>query len=436
MKKEYMKKEGFNMQKEIIYQMFLRSASRQGNLCAAEKLLTHISRLGVTVVYLCPVVTADDDENQEFWSTRQIACNYGNPKNPYRIKDFFEIDPEYGTKDDLKSFVKTAHSLGLKVILDLVYYHCGPKNKIVENDGWVKRCEDGSLNCGEWRFPRLNYDCKELCEYMWSNMEYFIREFNIDGYRCDVGDMVPLDFWREGKKRILKINPKAILINEGNNEEFIKSGVFDTNYYLSWGEDTLEQLRDGFSDKIANASMLNKRMICFENHDSVNDAKDMRLDKKHGTSLCNALLCIMFTCGCVPFIYNGNEVCDTSINAIFGNNHFCKDMYVDWASALSEDGAKRLKLITRLAKIYRTIPAVCEGDFKLILEKDGVIAYERSYHGTSLLVVANLSEKTVKTVDLPISISSNYTLLSSFGVDYSETMKLSKGGYIILYSEN
>lgn len=413
--------------------MFLRSASRQGNLCSAEKLLTHISNLGVTVVYLCPVVTADDDENHEFWSKRQIESNFGNPKNPYRIKDYFKIDPEYGTEDDLKSFIKTAHSLGLKVILDLVYYHCGPKNSIAENDGWLKRNEDGSPDCGEWSFPRLNYDCEDLREYMWSNMEYFIREFNVDGYRCDIGDTVPLAFWREGKKRILKINPNAILINEGNNEEFIKSGVFDANYHLSWGEDTLKQLRDCFSNKIANVTMLDKRIVCFENHDSVNDAKDARLDKKYGTNLCNALLSIMFTCGCVPFIYNGNEVCDTSINTIFGNNHFCKDMYVDWSSALTEDGEKRSKLIAHLAKIYRTIPAVCKGDFKLISAKDGAIAYERSYQKTKLFVAANLSEKTV---DLPIRVSSNYTLLSSFGVNYSNTPTLSKGGHIILYNEN
>lgn len=418
------------MQKEIIYQMFLRSASRQGNLPAAEKLLPHISRLGITVVYLCPIVTSDDDENREFWSKRQIECNFGNSKNPYRIKDYFEIDPEYGTEDDLKSFVKTAHSLGLKVILDLVYYHCGPKNKIAEKDGWLKRHEDGSLDCGDWCFPQLNYECTELREYMWSNMEYFIREFNVDGYRCDIGDTVPLDFWREGKERILKINPNAILINEGNNEEYIKSGVFDANYHLSWGEDTLKQLRDDFSNNVANVSMLNKRMICFENHDAVNDAKDARLDKKHGAKLCNALLSVMFTCGCVPFIYNGNEICDTSINSIFGNNHFCKDMYVDWSSAFTEDGENRSELIACLAKIYRTIPAVCEGDFKLISDKDGVISYERSYRNTKLLVIANLSEKKA---DFPAPISSDYTTLLICGVNHGT---LSGGGYIISYSEN
>lgn len=118
--------------KNIIYQMFLRSATRGGTIKAGAKLLRHIASLGVDVVYLCPIFEADDDENTEHWSKRQRESGLNNPQNPYRMKDYFKIDEEYGTDDDLKSFVNTAHSYGLKVILDLVYYHCGPCARLMD----------------------------------------------------------------------------------------------------------------------------------------------------------------------------------------------------------------------------------------------------------------------------------------------------------------
>ena len=104
----------------VVYQLFLRPFTTEGTLKGAEKMLPHLAELGVDIVYLTPVVEADDDGNQDFWSPRQKACGLGNPKNPYRMKDYFQIDPEYGTDEDLEKFVKAAHELGLRVLLDLV----------------------------------------------------------------------------------------------------------------------------------------------------------------------------------------------------------------------------------------------------------------------------------------------------------------------------
>ena len=106
--------------KSTVYQIFLRPFTRAGTLKAGEKLLEHVASLGVGIIQLCPVVLADDDANKDFWSGRQKAFGK-NPKNPYRQKDYFKIDPEYGTPQDLKEFVAKAHSLGLKVVYDIVY---------------------------------------------------------------------------------------------------------------------------------------------------------------------------------------------------------------------------------------------------------------------------------------------------------------------------
>lgn len=158
------------------------------------------------------------------------------------MKDYFKIDSEYGTNEDLKSFVDTAHRLGLKVMLDLVYFHCGPSAVLINKDkDFIKRFPDGTPDCGEWHFPTLNFDCPELCEYLWSNMEYWIKSFDIDGYRCDVGDSIPLSFWKEGSRRIRELKSDFIMINEGVKDDFISCGIFDANYWL-WGFEVLRTM--------------------------------------------------------------------------------------------------------------------------------------------------------------------------------------------------
>ena len=161
----------------VIYQIFLRAMTKEGTLRAAEAHLEEIAALGTDVVYLCPVVQADDDENLEYWSERQKKAGFNSPLNPYRMKDYFAIDPEYGD--------------------DLVYFHCGPAAVFLkEHPDYIVRRADGSPDTGVWCFPKLNYDNPALCEYMYSNMTYFIEKFDVDGYRCDVGDLVPEFFWK------------------------------------------------------------------------------------------------------------------------------------------------------------------------------------------------------------------------------------------------
>ena len=83
-------------QNMIIYQIALRSLTPDGTLKAATEMLPHIASLGVDIVYVCPFFVAENDENQATWSPRQLASQTGNPKNPYKIADYFNIDEEYG----------------------------------------------------------------------------------------------------------------------------------------------------------------------------------------------------------------------------------------------------------------------------------------------------------------------------------------------------
>ena len=220
----------------VIYQINLRTFTPDGTLRAAERLLPHIAALGADMVYLCPVTLADDDPRPEFWSDRQKQSGLNNPKNIYRVGDYYAVDPEYGTDDDLKSFVRTAHGLGLRVLLDLVYYHCGPSAAfLAEHPDFAVRDENGEIRNGHWHFPELNFASSGLREYLWRNMEYFVREFDVDGYRCDVAGAVPLDFWEEGRRRIDALKPGLLMLaeSEGNRREEQRA-AFELNYGMTF----------------------------------------------------------------------------------------------------------------------------------------------------------------------------------------------------------
>ena len=107
----------------VMYQLFLRAFTPEGTFRAAEKKLPELASLGVDIVYLCPVCLQDDDMRKEFWSDRQKFSGTENSRNPYRIKDFYSVDPEYGTEANLRSFIATAHKLKIRVLLDIVFFH-------------------------------------------------------------------------------------------------------------------------------------------------------------------------------------------------------------------------------------------------------------------------------------------------------------------------
>ena len=111
------------LSRSAVYQINPRTFSREGTIKAVTDELPKLKDLGFRVMYLCPIFEEDDSENREFWSTRQKKSETNNPKNPYRMNNYFRIDSEYGTENDLREFIEEAHRLGMRVLLDLVYLH-------------------------------------------------------------------------------------------------------------------------------------------------------------------------------------------------------------------------------------------------------------------------------------------------------------------------
>ena len=392
----------------VMYQLFLRPFTMEGTLEAATRLLPHIASIGVDIIYVCPQMVADDDPRNEFWSDRQNGCKMDNPLSPYRIKDYFHTDPEYGTDDDLKRFVAIAHRLGMRVMLDLVYYHCGPTAVFIEDHpDFVKRNDDGTVKNGRWHFPELNFDCPELREYLWQNMEYWVREFDVDGYRTDVEHSVPEDFWEEGRRRIEAIKQDVIMLAESENP-LATVKAYDISYGFIWAI----AIRNVFIKKMP-ASHLIERWTAMrdkmpqgtlflrnlENHDISMDLGDTRWNMVGSPTLVKAAMLLNFTIDGIPFLYNGEEIADKSHHCIFANRFHGKNYVIDWSLALSEIGKDRLEFTTALANLRHSNIALQQGE-TVWLENDrpeAVVSFLRTMEEQTVFTVVN-------TTDAPLSV--------------------------------
>lgn len=385
----------------VMYQIWLRSFTPEGTLRAAAERLPWVRDLGATVLYLPPVQLADDDPRQEFWSPRQKASRVNNPRNPYRIKDYSRIDPEYGTEADLRAFVQKAHQLGLRVLLDVVYLHCGPTCGFVERPDFVQRDAAGKLRLGPWNFPLLNFSSPQLRQYLWANLEYYVREFDVDGFRCDVADGIPLDFWEQSRTRLEKIKPDLVMLAEGEQRPADQRKAFDINYSFTWSNLLRAVVARGQSASVlrnhwetaANQWPQQARFLRYTaNHDLVND-------QEHAEVVCGehgavALAVINFTIDGVPLLYNGQEIGDTTPQSIYAR------WPIRWETACLPKPQKRYQFFQKLCRLRREEAALVRGK-TLWLDNDQadtVLSFARQIDETEVLSIVHLSNRPVEVL--------------------------------------
>ena len=419
----------------VIYQINLRVFTPEGTLAAAEKFLPEVADTGADIVYLCPFMESDPDPDPAHWSTRQQRSGCGNPRNPYRIKDFYKVDPEYGTEDDLRSFVKTAHRLKLKVMFDLVYMHTGPSFGKAHPD-YVQKDDSGRVKLNNYNFCLLDFDSPAAREYLWRNMEYWVREFDADGFRCDVGGMVPLDFWVEGRRRVEKIKMPFLMLDECEIQfrPADQDEAFDINYCQGWTQSTFPDIfRSGMPARAleiawrtADSARPGAVVIrALEHHDTANDMYYARMEKI-SSAKCDAAYVLCYTVDGVPFLYNGCEHRDTSRHSIFGNPG---QFFID----RSKDRAERSAFLRELARLHRTEAAFRNGSMRWLENSapDLVCTYLREApDGEKIFCAVNFGNETV-TADCP-EISGGELLLNRGAEILSGKLKIKANGYMLL----
>lgn len=399
------------LKRATVYQIVLRNFTRDGNFRAAAEMLDHVRAVGIDAVYLTPFVEMDRDMDRAGWSPRQIASGFGSPKNPYRISDYDKIDPEYGTDADFKAFNDRAHALGMKVYMDLVYLHCGPNNVLKDRfPDAFQRNADGTVKTTYWHFPYVNFASKGVRKYLIDSMLHWMR-LGCDGFRCDVGDAVPIDFWVEAVTACQKVNPELVMINEGTKPEWLEK-AFDACYAWPFGKTIRLAMNPKGLGQPMKAATLAERMdavrayeaklpadalmFCYlDNHDTAADDGENRFDRVQPVAAGNAAFVLTFLRRGLPLIFNGNEIADNSLNSFFGPvEHAARAARtVDWARALQPAGQKRLALVRTLVKMRHEDPIWSEGAMEWVTdgEAQGVVAFVRTLGARRVLVAANLT---------------------------------------------
>lgn len=422
--------------KSSVYQINPRTFSEKGTIKAVTEQLPFLADLGFEVMYLCPIFEEDGSTDISNWSNRQKASETGNPKNPYRMNDYFKIDSEYGTMDDLREFVKESHRLGMKVMLDLVYLHIGPNAPILKkHPEFAKQDDIGNIILSEWRFPLLDYSCEGLREYLYCNMCYYVGEIGVDGFRCDVGDGVPLDFWKEGLRRIRAINSEAVMIDEGSNPDYFT--VFHALYAFHWHEcvkniisgsassATLREIWEENHIKIPKGGLFLRDM---DNHDTVTDWED-RIENIVGHNGMELILVLNYIIDGIPMVYCGNELADTAKLSMFANRFHRGEFQATDRSIAKEDySLRRQEVMKKLNKLKYESDVLCYGKtiWQDNSEPEKVFSFTRELTDKKILFIGNISNTGVEVKLTDFSAEITNKLLES-----EEALKLGKNGYII-----
>ncbi len=202
----------------VIYEANLRQGTAERNLKGLQKRLPQLKDLGVDIIWLMPIHPISEKNRK------------GSLGSYYAVKDYKSVNPEFGTMEDLKEFVRTAHSLGMKVILDEVCNHTGCDNAwVAENPDYYVKNEKGEMSGPfDWTDTyKLDYSNPATCQAMADVLKFWITEADIDGYRCDVAGEVPTFFWEGVIPELNAIKP-VFMLAEASKPELLNS--FNADY--------------------------------------------------------------------------------------------------------------------------------------------------------------------------------------------------------------
>jgi len=370
----------------VIYEVFTRSFSDAGTFREVELALPRLKDLGVTVVWLMPI-------------HRIGALNRkGHFGSPYAVQDYYSIDPQNGSAEEFRSLVKRAHELGLKVIIDMVANHTAWDSVMMDRHPDFYTSQNGQVvpPVPDWTdVADLNYDNPQLRAYMIEMLKYWIREFDIDGYRCDVANMIPLDFWAQARAEMEKLKPELFMLAEGDWPQSHLQ-AFDATYSWRFYEaliDVLVRGRDaGQLRKTleAEAGLFPKGSLLMrfnDNHDKI------RAVNLFGDDAALAAAGIAATVPGLPMLYNGQEIGDP----VPSNDPALFEKY----DILWNNHPPRMKRFTSfytdLLKLHHQNPALRSGELA-VLESDrpeAVFAFRRTAGTQSLTIVANTTNRPV-----------------------------------------
>lgn len=293
------------MRSAVVYEVFTRNFSDEGDFNTITRRLDELKGLGVNVLWLMPIHPSGE------------KLKKGQIGSPYAVQDYYGIHPDYGTLDDFKRLVDQAHERGMKVIIDVVANHTAWDSVMMQNPEFYKRNAAGEIipPNPDWSdVAGLNYDNADLRRYMIEMLKYWVRECGVDGFRCDVAYLVPTDFWEQARVELELLNPEILMLAEASHPELMLK-AFDMDYAWPLHSTLNDVLLRGAPASAFQRSWEQSRsrfpkgtlhLRISDNHD------EARAVSRFGIQGALAAQVLMMTLDGVPLFYNGMEVGDAT----------------------------------------------------------------------------------------------------------------------------
>ncbi len=287
-----------------IYEVNLRQYSEEGTFHEFRKHLPRLKAMGVDILWFMPIHPIGK------LNRKGLLGSY------YSVKDYYEINDEFGTKEEFENLVHEIHQMGMYVIIDWVANHTACDNQIVSmNPEWYTKNDLGKFQPPpgtDWYdVYDLNYDNKDLWEYMINAMIYWIKDVDIDGFRCDVAGMVPAEFWNIASVKLNAVKPVFMLAE--SEEPILLDYAFDADY--NWGlyhimkdiilgDSEITQIRSYYERPKKTYPKGALKMNFLDNHDENSWGRVMA---DHFGETLYPFLTMVFTLPGIPMIYSGQE---------------------------------------------------------------------------------------------------------------------------------
>jgi cyclomaltodextrinase / maltogenic alpha-amylase / neopullulanase len=367
----------------VIYEIFPRAFSQKGDFNSITADLDRLKNTGVTVLWLMPIHPIGREKAK------------GSVGSPYAVKDYYAINPDYGTASDLKRLISEAHKRGLKVIIDIVANHTAWDSVMMKNPAFYTKNDKGEIipPLPDWAdVADLNYNNPELRKYIIDMLKMWIRDYDLDGFRCDVAGFIPTDFWETARAEVDKIKPGTIWLAEWESPDLLVK-AFDLDY--SWnihstltevlqGQKNASEIRRVWEEQKAKFPKNALRMRFSDNHD------ERRAIARFGEKGALAAQALVFTLDGVPMFYNGMEAGDTTES---GAPALFEKMPVFWQ--FKERRPEFPKFYQSMIALRKNSVALRRGEVHWLKNSDEnrVLTFARRSGTEEILVAVNLSNQ-------------------------------------------
>jgi len=366
-----------------IYEVNLRQYSASGSINEFAKHLPRLKDMGVEILWFMPI-TPIGIEGRKMNETELGSY--------YAVRNYKDFNEEFGTMEDWKAFVKQAQSMGFKVITDWVANHSAPDNHWIKShpDFYAKDSAGNFIAPFDWTDVRkLNYQNRELRDSMIDAMKFWLTETGIDGFRCDVAEEVPADFWKECIDSLRKIK-NVFMLAEGEKPDLHAAG-FDVTYGwglmhrmqdLYAGKKTLIQFDSALNADINRFPQKAMRLYFTSNHDE--NSWNGTEYEKYGNAFKTFVVFTQTMYQSIPLIYSGQELPNKK-----RLKFFVKDT-IEWNGKY--EMAAFYKTLLDLRKANPALSS--DATYKKLISSnnDAVFAYVREKSGRKAVMVFNMSK--------------------------------------------